>query len=354
MKKAIFIFLSIIFFLCSGCQFNLRSSAEQSWVNSQYLAVKNNNLGIIAISKDDFSPLYSDILVESIVGMIEPDSVFVIAKEKDSSSISNLYQIILKRKSSICLSQNVKYALLSPDKNKMALTIINYESKDGNDKLIYMDLSSNQKVIISENLIGKPYWNEDSSKISYTISTPEGARVEVYDLKTKEKTKVKADSGKDQFSEGWITENQLLVRIESKSSPLNNKYISYNLTTNYWGETFFKSLHVISIHDIKNNLALLSYIDSTETKIVLTSISLNTPNNKYKLLEVPLYNNDYGYRSAVFYTSKFIGPHQVFYQVLTSENRDTVSCGIVDIQRKESIQLQNELVDVLGLYPLPL
>ncbi|TEB04869.1 hypothetical protein Psch_03631 [Pelotomaculum schinkii] len=187
----------------------------------------------------------------------------------------------------------------------MALTIINYKSKVGNDKLIYMDLSSNQKVIISENLIGKPYWNEDSSKISYTISTPEGARVEVYDLKTKEKTEVKAESGKDQFSEGWITENQLLVRvrIESKSSPRNNKYISYNLTANYWGETFFESLHVVSIHDIKNNLALLSYIDSNETKIVLTSISLNTPNNKYKLLEVPLYNNDYGYRSAVFYTS---------------------------------------------------
>ncbi|TEB04870.1 hypothetical protein Psch_03632 [Pelotomaculum schinkii] len=110
MKKAIFIFLSIILFLCSGCQFNLGSSAKQSWVNSQYLAVKNNNLGIIAISKDDFSPLYSDILVESIVGMIEPDSVFVLAKEKDSSSSSNLYQIILERNSSICLSQNVRYA----------------------------------------------------------------------------------------------------------------------------------------------------------------------------------------------------------------------------------------------------
>jgi hypothetical protein len=350
MKKAIFIFLSSILFLCSGCQFNLRNSAEQSWANSQYLAVKNNSLGIIEISKDDFSPLYSDILVESIVGMIEPDSIFVLAKEKDSSS--SLYQIILEKKSSTCFSQNVKYALLSPDKNKMALAIINYESKDGNDKLVYMDLSSNQKVIISENLIGKPYWNEDSSKISYTILTPEGARVEVYDLKTKEKIKVKEDSDKDQFSEGWITENQLLVRIESKSSPRNNEYISYNLTTNYWGETFFKSLYHVSIYDIKNNLALLSYIDSDETKIVLTSISLNTPNNQYQLLEVPLYNNDYGYRSAVFYTSKFISPHQVFYQVLTSENRDTVSCGIVDIQRKEDIQLQNELVDVWGLYPL--
>lgn len=315
--------------------------------DTSYLAVKGGKLGLLSVPNLHFDTLYGNLKVHQIVGLLDQDNVVVIGQSWDAkiSSFPQLYQIDLQNLSLVKLIDNIQHASISPDQKKIAYTVYNPNILE--KQLFYKDISSNTTQLISQTVRQKPWWNIDSSQIIYTSGEH---NIIAYNLADGQKTKLSIKTSDNLFVERWINDHELLVRYRSTED--RQIFASYDLKVNALVKTLLDDQNVEFILDAQNNNLLTLTTDLSSKTKVLNVVNATTGNN-LTVAQVPLYNNDFGYASSVFFNSKFISDTQVFYQVLTSENHDLVSCGVVDIQTKSKYTLEKDIWDIGCPFPTP-
>jgi len=347
MKKAIVLLILLVMLGITGCRSDDTIVKKTDWQRSKYFVVKDGQLGLLTLPEKKFLPFHIKIWVENIIGIKGQNTLLVLGKPQDSKTSSGyfqIYQINIDNKSLVSLANNIEQAFLSPDRKKIIYTTFNQASKEGQSRLFYMYLDLDKKpMLISQDLIDRPWWDKDSNHIAYTIISNKIPRIMVYDLKSAKNEEVPIEAGNSPIATGWLGDDEIIARNK------DNDFLLYDLKTNHKpGQRLFNHNDAEAIYDIKGKFMLVSVtsFDSKSPKKILNIISRSDLKSKTKIVEVPLFNQDYGYHSAVSFKGRFISDKYVFYRVLTAENDDPIAAGIVDIRTKAEIELDKKFMDM--------
>jgi len=330
---------SIIFML--GCD-----QTSSSDFKARYICVSSNSSLEYLILPDTYQVITKSMQVRDIIGKM-PNGNILVALNKNNEYLSSLCQIDLETNNINNLGVNAEQAYLSPDGTSIAYLIPSENPNLNRSSLYTYDINTGAVVLISDFAYSPVCWSKNSANILYTINKGliTSTIIEIYNLKNHQK---EAPNEADSVTAvGWLTDNKVLARQSSGKLPvIKQSFITYELDQNGHAKKGapFK-LKSEFVHDIKEDKLLAS--ETIGNMKYLNVISKS--GQKERLVESPLYNDSFGYNSAVYFDAKFISSKDVFYRVLTSENGDIAEVGIYDLYSGVRNRLKNNITNVIGI-----
>lgn len=305
----------------------------------------NGEIGRLDVKTHSFTSLYDDIYVGEIVGIINDKELVFLGcsnspkitdgtPEEISSALQCLYKIDLDESKTTCLAERVIYAYLAPNKEEIAyITFPNY-----NLEYINIESMTGEHIADSVVYVGKSnLWSPDSTKLVLDGRDEIG----IVDISTHQYTPLSNCQG-DAIFLGWLDKSHLLIKITKNNQ---QRIASFDLKNQELLYIFNNDNNVYSAMCTKTNILGLKTSDSQEQmKWTVLISSQNFPYNVSTLFTIPCKTDD---EKFVFFSDLSpISESEIFYRVLECETHVPVFCGIVNLNTKAIVEVDNRITSI--------
>lgn len=340
----VFLLTLFIYYPTIGCK-GLNSSPNPANIHDDILLVSlNGEIGRLNVKTHSFTSLYDDIYVEEIVGIINDKELVFLGcagspkitdgtPKEISSALQCLYKVDLDGLETTCLAESVTYAYLAPNKEEIAYITF------PNSNLEYIKIDSMTTEHIADSIVyfGKSnLWSPDGTKLVLDGRDDIG----IFDISTHQYTPLSNCQGDIVFF-GWLDKSHLLIKITENNQ---QRIASFDLKSQTLSYLFNNDNNVYSAMCTKTNILGLKSDSQEPMKWVVFISSQNSPHNVTTLFTIPLKTDE---EKFIFFSDLSpISETEIFYRVLESETHMPVFCGIVNLNTKAMVEVDNRITSI--------